>query len=304
MNEIRGLIYRHCRPKLRILFTLGISLFLLGSATLYSQDTLIVRPKFENNGGDRRDIVSFRRVKRPRIGLVLSGGGARGVAHVGVLRALEKHHIPIDLIVGTSIGSLVGGLYAAGYSTDQLQTVIDTTNWAQVLSFADESERTNFFVGQKQAADKEMLNIRFDGLTPVIPSSFSSAQRLTTFINQLTLQGIYHPSPSFDDLKIPFRAVATDLISGKRMVLSSGPLAEALRATITVPLLYSPVTRDSMELTDGGLISNIPVEVAQELKMDIIIAVDISSPLQDCRSTKSAVGGRRSDYRDHGSARK
>ena len=218
---------------------------------------------------------------------MLSGGGARGVAHIGVLRALEKYHIPIDLIVGTSIGSLVGGLYAAGYSTDQLQTVIDTTNWAEVLSFADESERTNLFVGQKEAADKEMLNVRFDGLTMVIPSAFSSAQRLTTFINQLTLQGIYHPSPSFDDLEIPFRAVATDLISGKRMVLSSGPLAEALRATITVPLLYSPVNRDSMQLTDGGLISNIPVEVAQDLKMDIIIAVDISSPLRTANQLKA-----------------
>lgn len=198
---------------------------------------------------------------------------------MGVLKALEKYHIPIDLIVGTSIGSLVGGLYASGYSAEQLQTVVDTTNWSEVLSFADEADRTDLFVGQKQAADRNLLTIRFDGLTPVIPSSLSNGQRLTTFINQLTLQGIYHPNRSFDDLKIPFRAVSTDLVSGKRVVLSSGNFAEAIRASISIPLLFSPIKRDSMELTDGGLISNIPVEVASEMNMDIIIAVDVSSPL-------------------------
>ncbi|HTR81827.1 MAG TPA: patatin-like phospholipase family protein [Bacteroidota bacterium] len=241
---------------------------------------MIVRPPFVQNSGAQRSIVPFKKIQRPRVALVLSGGGARGIAHVGVIKALEEHHIPIDLIVGTSIGSLVGGLYASGYSARQLQTIVDTTNWNEVLSFTDEAERTNLFVGQKQAADKNLLTIRFDGLKPVIPSSFSSAQRLTTFINQLTLQGIYHPDHSFDDLKIPFRAVATDLISGKRVIISSGTLAEALRASITVPLLYSPVKRDSMELTDGGLISNIPVEVARDMNMDIVIAVDVSSPLR------------------------
>ncbi len=204
----------------------------------------------------------------------------RGIAHVGVLKALEKHHIKIDLIVGTSIGSLVGGLYASGYSTEQLQTLVDTTNWPSVLSFADEADRTDLFVGQKQAADRNLLTIRFDGFTPVIPSALSSGQRLTTFINQLTLQGVYHPNHSFDDLKIPFRAVATDMISGRRAVISSGNLAEAIRASISVPLLYSPVKRDSMELTDGGLLSNIPVEVARDMNMDIVIAVDASSPLR------------------------
>jgi NTE family protein len=270
-------------PKFRALFEFSLLILLLGIPSSYAQNTILVHPQFAEFTDSHRDIIPLRKLKRPKIGLVLSGGGSRGVAHVGVLKALEKNHIPIDLIVGTSIGGLVGGLYASGYSTEQLQTLVDTTNWGEVLSFTDEADRTTMFVGQKQAADKNLLTIRFDGLTPVIPSSLSSGQRLTNFINQLALQGIYHPNQSFDDLKIPFRAVATDLVSGKRMVLASGNLAEALRASITVPLLYSTVKRDSLQLTDGGLISNIPVEVACEMNMDIIIAVDVSSPLRSAR---------------------
>ncbi len=253
--------------------------FLIAPAA-YSQTTITVHPRFVEYNGNRSGIVPLKEISRPKIALVLSGGGVRGITHVGVLKALEKYHIPIDLIVGTSIGSLVGGLYASGYSTQQLQNLVDTTNWASVLSFADEADRTDLFVGQKQSADRNLLTMRFDGFTPVIPSALSSGQRLTTFINQLTLQGIYHPNHSFDDLKIPFRAVATDMISGRRAVLASGNLAEAIRASISVPLLYSSVKRDSMELTDGGLISNIPVEVARDMNMDIVIAVDASSPLR------------------------
>ncbi|MGA7160158.1 MAG: patatin-like phospholipase family protein [Bacteroidota bacterium] len=267
--------------KLRSIFRPCLYILLLAASMLHAQSTITVHPQFVEYSGNRHDIVQMKKTTRPRIALVLSGGGSRGVTHVGVLKALEKYHIPIDLIVGTSIGSLVGGLYASGYSAEQLQTVVDTTNWAQVLSFTDEANRTDLFVGQKQAADRNLLTIRFDGLTPVIPSSLSNGQRLTTFINQLTLQGIYHPVSSFDDLKIPFRAVSTDLISGKRTVLSSGNFAEAIRASISIPLLFSPIKRDSMELTDGGLISNIPVEVARDMNMDIVIAVDVSSPLRN-----------------------
>ena len=280
MIDLRRYTHRLTRLELSVLSEILVTLLLLAPLPLHSQGTIIVRPRFAEYAGGERETVPARRLKRPRIALVLSGGGSRGVAHVGVLRALEQYHIPIDLIVGSSIGSLVGGLYASGYSTDQLRTVVDTTNWSEVLSFADEAERTNLFVGQKQAADKDLLVIRFDDWTPVIPSSYSSGQRLTTFIDQLTLQGIYHPNRSFDELKIPFRAVATDLISGKRVVMASGALSEALRASITVPLLYSPVRKDSMELTDGGLLSNIPVETALEMNMDIVIAVDVSSPLR------------------------
>lgn len=280
MSKISRLTNRSILPGLRIIFRFCIYLLLLDASEIHAQSIITVHPRFVEYTGNRRDIVPLKKIKRPKIALVLSGGGARGATQIGVLKELEKNRIPIDLIVGTSIGSLVGGLYASGYSTEQLQTLVDTTNWAEVLSFGDEADRTDLFVGQKQAAERNLLTLRFDGFTPIIPSSLSNGQRLTTFINQLTLQGIYHSNHSFDDLKIPFRAVTTDIISGRRTTLASGNLAEALRASISVPLLYSSVKRDSMELTDGGLISNIPVEVAREMNMDIIIAVDVSSPLR------------------------
>ncbi|MDA0987099.1 MAG: patatin-like phospholipase family protein [Bacteroidetes bacterium] len=218
---------------------------------------------------------------RPRVGLVLSGGGTRGFAHLGVLKILEKYKIPIDLIVGTSMGSVLGGLYASGYTVDELDKILKTTNWEEVLSFSEVTDRQSVFYDQKQNFDRKQLTIRFDGLQPIIPSSFTSGQRMSTFINRLVLNSIYRPSPSFDNLKIPFRVVATDLITGKRIIIDKGNLSEAMRASISVPMLYTTVKLDSFELTDGGLLSNIPVEVAKEMGMDIIIAVDATSPLRN-----------------------
>ncbi|MHB1048926.1 MAG: patatin-like phospholipase family protein [Bacteroidota bacterium] len=224
--------------------------------------------------------VNFQEIRRPKVALVLSGGGARGIAQIGVIEVLERNNIPIDYIVGSSMGSIIGGLYASGYSTAQLRKLVDTTDWNYVLSFTQDTDREQLFLSQKQTADKKQLTIRFDGLEPVIPSAFASGQRLTNFINQLTLQALYHPIDSFDDLKIPFRSIATDLISGKKIVFSKGNLSEALRASISVPLLYTTIKKDTMELTDGGLVSNIPVEAAKELGADIIIVVNTISPLR------------------------
>lgn len=243
-------------------------------------NSVIVRPLFQTVKPNPRDLTPLQSVKRPKIGLVLSGGSARGAAQLGVLKVLEQHSIPIDAIVGSSMGAIIGGLYASGYSTAQLQALLDTTKWNDVLAFADESERTNLFVGQKQTVDRNLLTIRFDGLKPIIPSSLSSGQRLTNFINRLALQGIYHPAPSFDDLKIPFRAVATDIISGRKIVMGSGDLSEALRASMAIPLLYTGVKKDTLELIDGGILNNIPVDVARDMGMDIVIAVNTSSPLR------------------------
>ncbi|MGE5315115.1 MAG: patatin-like phospholipase family protein [Acidobacteriota bacterium] len=221
-----------------------------------------------------------RPLHRPTVALVLSGGGSRGLSHVGVLRALERHHIPIDYIVGSSMGAIIGGLYASGYTTRQLTDLIDTTQWTSILSLSDDYDRRSLFLDQKQTADKSQLVIRLDGLSPVIPSSISTGQNLSRFLNQLTMQSLYHPRKTFDDFKIPFRAVATDMISGKRVVIDAGNLSEAMRASVGVPLLYSAVRRDSMQLMDGGLMSNIPVDVARSLGADIVIAVDVTSPLR------------------------
>ncbi|HEY6952410.1 MAG TPA: patatin-like phospholipase family protein, partial [Bacteroidota bacterium] len=226
------------------------------------------------------NFVRQKSTKRPSVALVLSGGGARGIAAIGVLQSLEEHHIPVDLVVGTSMGSIVGGLYASGDTPTELRRLVDTTVWEDVISYSDESERRDLFLDQKAREERSFLTVRFRGLEPIIPSAFSTGQRLTNLLNLLSLQTLYHPDPSFDDLEIPFRAVSTDLVSGKQIVLDKGDLSEAMRASMTVPLLFTPVNKDSMQLVDGGLIANIPVDVARTLGADIVIAFDATSPLR------------------------
>jgi len=226
-------------------------------------------------------------ILRPKIGLVLSGGGARGLAQIGVLKVFEKQKIPIDFIVGNSLGSVVGGLYASGYSVAEIESIAVHTDWEELLSFKDETKRSELFIGQKQTEEEGYFNIRFEGLEPIIPSSISGGQRILNFFTYLTLQALYHPNPTFDDLKIPFRAVATDLITGERIILDRGSLAEALRASVTVPLLYTPIERDSMFLVDGGLRSNIPVDIARSLGCDIVIVVNSTSSMRKLEQMKA-----------------
>jgi NTE family protein len=225
--------------------------------------------------------------KRPRVGLVLSGGGARGAAQIGVIKALENHNIPIDFISATSMGAIIGGLYASGYTSAEIESLALTTDWDELLSFSDEAKRTDLAIDQKLAEDWSLLVVRFQGLQPVLPHAISSGQRLTNFLSEETLQALYHPNPSFDELKIPFRAATTDLVSGRRIILDHGSLAEALRASSTVPLLFSPVERDSMQLIDGGLVTNIPVDVAKELGCDVVIAVNSTSGLRNADELKA-----------------
>ena len=218
--------------------------------------------------------------RRPRVGLVLSGGGGRGLSQVGVLRSLEKHRVSVDLIVGTSFGSVVGGLAASGYTAAEIESIAVRTDWEDLLSFSEETKRTDLFVSQRDAHRVGYLELRLDGLEPILPSSISGGQRLSNYFSSLALHAPYHPGPSFDDLKIPFRAVATDLVSGRRVVIGAGSLAEAMRASVTVPLLYAPLERDSLFLVDGGLVSNIPVDVADSLGCDVVIAVNTTSSMR------------------------
>ncbi|MBU1299676.1 MAG: patatin-like phospholipase family protein [Bacteroidetes bacterium] len=218
-------------------------------------------------------------INKPKVALVLSGGGARGLAQIGVLKTFEKYNIPIDLIVGNSMGAIVGGLYCSGYTAGELEDIVLKTNWDEILSLTDETKRTELFLDQRQSKEKSFLVIRFNGLQPIIPSSISSGQRVTNFLNNLTMQALYHPSPSFDDLKIPFRAIATDIVSGRRITFDTGPLSEALRASVAVPLLFTPLEKDTLSLVDGGLVSNIPVDVAKSLAAEIIIVINSTSEI-------------------------
>jgi NTE family protein len=240
-----------------------------------------IHPSFDETPHSQRSFYPYRVLKRPKVALILSGGGARGVAQIGVLKAFERHNIPIDFIAATSLGAVVGGLYASGYSAAELENLALTTNWEELLSLSDQAKRTDLFIDQKLADDRSFLAVRFDGFEPVIPAAISSGQRLTNFLSTQVLQSPYHPDPAFDDMKIPFRAVTTDLISGRRIILSQGSLSEALRASATVPLLFAPMEKDSMQLVDGGLIANIPVDVAKSEGYDIIIAVNSTSGLRN-----------------------
>ncbi|WP_456439811.1 patatin-like phospholipase family protein [Caldithrix abyssi] len=216
--------------------------------------------------------------KHPKVALVLSGGGARGVAHIGVLKALEKYKIPIDLIVGTSIGSVVGGLYASGYTTDEILKIMQSIRWDEI--YQDKTQRTSLFVGQKGEQDRYLVNLRFKNGTPYIPVAISPGQRILMTLSDIILRARYQATSSFDCLKIPFRAVTTDLVSGKTVVLKDGNLAEAINASSSIPLLFVPIERDSMLLVDGGLRSNLPVNVARSEGADLVIAVDVTSPLR------------------------
>jgi NTE family protein len=240
----------------------------------------VLRPRYAESHRSLPAFFNHREVRRPRVALVLSGGGARGAAQIGVLRSLEKHGIPVDFIVATSMGAIVGGLYASGYSISEIESLAVRTAWDDLLSLTEDTQRRELSVDQKILGDKSLLAIRFDGLKPVLPLAVSSGQRLTEFLSTVTLQALYHPAPDYDHLKIRFRAVATDLVSGERVVMRDGSLAEALRASATVPLLFSPIERDSMRLVDGGLVANIPVDIARESGPDIVIVVNSTSGLR------------------------
>jgi len=252
-----------------------------------AQETIRVTPQLDRPVRSKLGSLPQHILKRPKIGLVLTGGGARGAAQIGVLKALERHGVPIDFIAATSMGSIIGGLYAAGWTPAEIESVALHTNWDEVLSLTEETNRADLFVDQKLAGERSFLTVRFEGLQPVLPSAVSTGQRLTTFLSSLTLQSVYHPTTSFDDLRIPFRAVATDLVSGKRVVLGDGSLAEALRASATVPLVFSPIERDSMRLVDGGLVDNIPVDVARDAGCDIVLVVNCISSLRNSGEMKA-----------------
>lgn len=218
-------------------------------------------------------------INKPLIALALSGGGARGLAQIGVLKALNNAGIYPDLVVGTSMGSIVGGMYAAGYSVEQMDSIAINTNWEDLLTFNSQSSRRNLFVDQKVTEDKAIFSLRLDGLKPILPTSFNDGQRLSNYLNLLAFNAPFHSDSSFDLLKIKFRAVCTDLITGNAVILKQGSLSNALRASSSVTFFLAPVRMDSLLLVDGGLVANIPVDIARKNGGDFVIAVNTTSPL-------------------------
>ena len=215
----------------------------------------------------------------PIIGLALSGGGARALAQLGVLRALEENGIEVNVIVGTSMGSIVGGLYAAGFSIDDLDSIAINTKWSDLISFKSDLNRRDLFIDQKITDDRALFSLRLDGLKLVLPTSFNDGQKLTNQLYLLTEQAPIHSDSSFNNLQVKFRAVCTDLETGEPVVLDKGQLSTAMRASSSVTFFLEPVKWKDRLLVDGGLLSNIPVDITRNSGADLVIAVNTTSPL-------------------------
>jgi NTE family protein len=224
---------------------------------------------------------------RPRVGLVLGGGGARGAAHIGVLRELERMRVPIDAIAGTSMGAIVGGLYAAGMSVAELEELVAEMDWADAMS--DEPDRGDLRFRRKQdARDYPIdLDIGLERGRPKLPLGLVQGQKLDLILRNLTVP-VSHIK-NFDELPIPFRAIASDIETGDMHVMGSGDLARAIRASMSVPAALAPVRVDGHLLVDGGLVGNLPVDIVREMGVDVVIAVDVEFPLYTPDELESAI---------------
>ncbi|MDT8273013.1 MAG: patatin-like phospholipase family protein, partial [Desulfomonilia bacterium] len=220
--------------------------------------------------------VSAEGSSRPKVGLVLSGGGARGAAHVGVLRVLEELHVPIDYISGTSMGAIVGGLYALGMPLDELEAIATQTDWAAI--FSDTLERRKQPYRLKDGPQNYFLTYEIDYEQGIrLPRGVLAGKRLDLMLRSLTL----NTGEDFDEFPIPFRAVAADIETGAVKVFGRGDLARALRASMAIPGVFSPVEYEGVLLVDGGVVNNLPVDIVKQMGAERVIAVNIGTPLRD-----------------------
>jgi NTE family protein len=233
-------------------------------------------------------LVQGAELERERIGVVLAGGGARGIAHVGVLRALEELQVPVDAIAGTSMGGLVGGLYASGMSAEELESVVLDMDWES--AFADKIPRGGQPVRRK-ADDYDYptkINMALKEGNLSFPLGLIQGQQVRMIIKELMVD-VDHIH-DFDQLPIPFRAVATDIETGEAYIFDRGEIVTAMRATMSIPGLLAPVEHDGLLLVDGGVANNVPVNIAREMGAERLIVVDIGTPLKSREEIKSVVG--------------
>ena len=223
----------------------------------------------------------------PRIGLVLSGGGARGMAHVGVIQVLEEMKIPIFCIAGTSMGAIVGGLYAAGMSPAEMEKFVSSMEWND--AFRDKPPPSELSFRRKRDAADYLMNfdLGFKNGKFTIPKGLLQGQNLNLILKSL----LFHTEgiDDFNKLNIPFRAVATDIETGDAVILDKGELVKAVRASMSIPGVFAPVEIDGKMLVDGGIANNLPVDIARQMGADIVIAVDISTDLSARNQLTSSV---------------
>lgn len=229
------------------------------------------------------------RSSRPRIGLALGGGGARGGAHVGVLARLEELRIPIDYIAGTSIGSIVGGLYASGLSPAEMSEAIQSIDWEAVFNDSPSRRDQPFRRKEESFLDLFAIEVGISRGGVRIPAGLVAGQRLNFLLRELTLHAAY--VEDFDELGVPFRAIATDLDTGEAVVMGGGDLADAMRASMAIPGFFTPAVHDGKMLVDGGVVQNLPVEVVKAMGADIVIAVDVGTPPGEIRGDQMSLLG-------------
>jgi NTE family protein len=231
-------------------------------------------------------ITSFSQetTKRPKIGLVLSGGGAKGFAHIGVLKVLEEAGVKVDYIAGTSMGAVIGGLYASGYSATQIDSIFYNTDFDELLQ--DYIPRSSKSFYEKRNDQMYALSLPFDKLKIGVPIAFSKGMYNYNLLSKLTHK-VRHVR-DFNKLPIPFLCIATDIEKGEQVILKEGYLAQAMLASSAFPSLFSPVEIDGKLLIDGGVVNNYPVEEIRKMGADIVIGVDVQDDLKDRNSLKDA----------------
>lgn len=267
-------IFRYYSPRKKIHTADSVSANTDGNAARFAA---------ENPG-----IGNTHQPNRKKVGLVLSGGGAKGVAHIGVIKVLEEAGIPIDYIAGTSMGAIVGGLYAIGWSTQELDSLVRNQDWMALLS--DRIPRRDKLLSQKEISDMYILSVPLSlDKKFSIPSGVLAGQSVLNLLNEMTL-GYHDESLDFDSLPIPFACVAYDMVKGREVVYRSGNLPTAIRASMSIPGAFAPVVRDSMVLVDGGIYNNFPVDVARAMGADVIIGVDLAGGPHDMDGLTSMMG--------------
>jgi len=213
---------------------------------------------------------------RPRIGLVLGGGGAKGAAHIGVLRVLDELRIPIDCVAGTSMGALVGGTFAAGRSPEEIERSVRAIDWTETIGGRGQRDRMPIDVKIEEQGHANPLEVGIVNGAIATPGGFIATQAIEEEIRNLVAD--VRGTEDFDELPIPFRAIATDMVSGEMAILDSGDLARAMRASMAIPGAFSPIIDPGRVLADGGLMRNLPVDVARDMCADVVIAVWLSTP--------------------------
>ncbi len=208
---------------------------------------------------------------RPKIGLILSGGGAKGLAHIGALKVLEEAGIRPDFIGGTSMGSIVGGLYAIGYSADSLEKIARSTDWLRIIS--DQVSRTDLTIEEKEDEDRFFVSFPIKENRIKIPSGLVDGQNIENYLNKLCAP-VYNVR-DFNNFDIPFLCIATDIETGEEVIFREGYLPEVLRASMSIPSIFNPIEIDDKLLVDGGLVNNFPVARVRDMGADILIGVDV-----------------------------